>query len=136
MWHHKKNQILEIMGLNGVIPIAKNQPFSANWQEDISNVVLWWLPTKPSENFLAWTRPTTNPLSRMGSLIKMGGLFNVEEMMVSVLHKYLEYKVEKLKYELMVMQPRIKNKINLNFQLVNKPPQISPHKVLLLVIID
>ena len=33
----QKNQILEIMGLNGIIPIAKNQPFSANWQEDISN---------------------------------------------------------------------------------------------------
>ena len=32
-------------------------------------------------------------------------------MMVSVLHKELEYKVEKLKYKkFVVMQPRIKNK--------------------------
>ena len=29
----------------------------------------------------------------------MGGLFNLEKMMVSVLHKELEYKVEKLKYK-------------------------------------
>ena len=28
-----------------------------------------------------------------------GGLFNLENMMVSVLHKDLEYKVEKLKYK-------------------------------------
>ena len=28
-----------------------------------------------------------------------GGLFNLEETMVSVLHKGLEYKVEKLKYK-------------------------------------
>ena len=28
-----------------------------------------------------------------------GGLFNLEKTMVSVLHKELEYKVEKLKYK-------------------------------------
>ena len=34
--------------------------------------------------------------------------------MVSVLHKELEYKVEKLKYKMLeVMQPRIKNKSEL-----------------------
>ena len=40
-----------------------------------------------------------------------GGLFNVEKTMVSVLHKELEYKVEKLKYKrLEAMQPRIRIK--------------------------
>ena len=34
-----------------------------------------------------------------GGLIETGGLFNLETMMVSVLHKELEYKVEKLKYK-------------------------------------
>ena len=29
----------------------------------------------------------------------VGGLFNLEKMMVLVLHKELEYKVEKLKYK-------------------------------------
>ena len=29
----------------------------------------------------------------------MGGLFNLEKMMVSVLHKELEYEVKKLKYK-------------------------------------
>ena len=33
----------------------------------------------------------------MGDLFERGGLFNLEKMMVSVLHKELEYKVEKLK---------------------------------------
>ena len=45
--------------------------------------------------------------------------------MVSVLHKELANKVEKLKYKkLEVMQPRIK------FQLVNKPFLISSNEVL------
>ena len=34
-----------------------------------------------------------------GCLTETGGLFNLERTMVSVLHKELEYKVEKLKYE-------------------------------------
>ena len=34
-----------------------------------------------------------------GGLIETGGLFNLETMMVSVLRKELEYKVEKLKYK-------------------------------------
>ena len=45
-----------------------------------------------------------------------GGLFNLEDnkTMVSVLHKELEYKLEKLKFKkLEVMQPRIKNKSHL-----------------------
>ena len=33
------------------------------------------------------------------SLFEMGGLFNLEQTMVSVVHKELEYKVEKLKYK-------------------------------------
>ena len=34
-----------------------------------------------------------------GGLFERGGLFNLETTMVSVLHKELEYKVEKLKYK-------------------------------------
>ena len=34
-----------------------------------------------------------------GGLIETGGLFNLETTIVSVLHKELEYKVEKLKYK-------------------------------------
>ena len=34
-----------------------------------------------------------------GGLIETGGLFNLEKTMVSVLHKELEYEVEKLKYK-------------------------------------
>ena len=46
--------------------------------------------------------------------------------MVLVLHKELEYKVEKLKYnKLGVMQPRIKNKSEL--PAVNKPRPGSVH---------
>ena len=50
--------------------------------------------------------------------------------MVSVLHKELEYKVEKLKYKrLEVMQPRIRIKSEL--PVGNKLLRISPHEVLL-----
>ena len=35
-------------------------------------------------------------LIEMGDLFERGGLFNLEKMMVSVLHEELEYKVEKL----------------------------------------
>ena len=35
----------------------------------------------------------------MGGLFERGGVFNLEKRMVSVLHKYLKYKVEKLKYK-------------------------------------
>ena len=43
-----------------------------------------------------------------------GGLFNLAKTMVSVLHKELEYIVEKLKYKkLQIVQPRIKNKSDL-----------------------
>ena len=56
-------------------------------------------------------------LNRDGELIcEGGGLFNLEDnkTMVSVLHKELEYKLEKLKFKkLEVMQPRIKNKSHL-----------------------
>ena len=44
----------------------------------------------------------------------MGGLFNLAKKMVSVLHKELECKVEKLKYkELEVVQMGFKNKSEL-----------------------
>jgi len=45
-----------------------------------------------------------------------GGVFNLENKMVKVLHKELEYKVERLKYKkLKVMQPtiRIKSKLSI-----------------------
>ena len=49
-----------------------------------------------------------------GSYLRGWGLFNLAQRMVSVLHKELEYKVEKLKYKkLEVMQPRIINKSEL-----------------------
>ena len=38
-------------------------------------------------------------LIEMGGLFNRGSLFNVEKTMVSLLHKELKYKVEKLKYE-------------------------------------
>ena len=49
-----------------------------------------------------------------------GGVFNLAKMMVSVLHKELECKVEKLKYK------KLKScsqglRTNTNFHLVNKP---------------
>ena len=51
-------------------------------------------------------------LIEMGGLFERGDVFNLAKMMISVLHKQLEYKVEKLKYkQLEVMQRRIKNKI-------------------------
>ena len=34
-----------------------------------------------------------------GGLMEIGGLFNLEKTMVSVVHKELEYEVEKLKYK-------------------------------------
>ena len=46
--------------------------------------------------------------------IEKGRLFNFAKTMVSVLHKELEYKVEKLKYKKKeVVQPGIKNKSEL-----------------------
>ena len=50
----------------------------------------------------------------MGGLFERGGLSNLVKMVVSVLHKELECKVEKLQYKkLEFMQPRIKNKSEL-----------------------
>ena len=49
-----------------------------------------------------------------GGLLEKGGLFNLEKMVVSALHKKLECKLKKLKYKkLEVMQPTIKNKSEL-----------------------
>ena len=58
----------------------------------------------------------------------VAGGVNLEETMVSVLHNELEYKVEKLKYK---KTGGHESESNPNFQLVNKPSRISPHKVLL-----
>ena len=38
-------------------------------------------------------------LKETGCVFERGGLFNFEMTMVSVLHKELEYKVEKFKYK-------------------------------------
>ena len=76
-------------------------------------------------------------LIEMGGFIWWGGggLINLVKMMVSVLHKELECKVEKLNHKkLEVMQPRIKT--NLNFQHMNKPSWISPNKGLQLWLIN
>ena len=43
--------------------------------------------------------PFEGGLIETGGLFERGGLFNLETTMVSVLHKELEYKVEKLKYK-------------------------------------
>ena len=50
-----------------------------------------------------------------GVLNREGGLFNLAKTMVSVLHKELEYKVEKLN-----RSRSRRSKTNLSFQLVNK----------------
>ena len=54
-------------------------------------------------------------LIEMVGLFEKGGSFNLEMMMqVSVLHRELEYKEEKLKYKkFLVMQPRIRIKSKL-----------------------
>jgi len=51
---------------------------------------------------------------RVGGLFERGSLFNLEKTMVLVLHKELEYKLEKLNDKrLEVMQPRIRSKSEL-----------------------
>ena len=65
--------------------------------------------------------PPPNTFDGERGLIEIGGLFerrggliNLVKMMVSVLYKELECKVEKLNHKkLEVMQPRIKNKSEL-----------------------
>ena len=57
-----------------------------------------------------------------------GDLFNLKTMMVSVLNKELEYKVEKLKNKFRSCS--LGSESNLNFQMVNKLSRISSHKVL------
>ena len=56
----------------------------------------------------------STPFEGGGALTETGGLFNLEQTMISVPHKELEYKVEKLKYKkLEVTQPRIRIKSEL-----------------------
>ena len=64
-----------------------------------------------------------------GGLMDALGLFSLETTMVSVLHKELEYKVEKLKYKKFRSCSR-GSESNPTFQLVNKTAQISLHEVL------
>ena len=78
---------------------------------------------------------TINPLlSPQGGLLfqtylrRGGGLFNLANTMVSVLHKELEYKVKNLSKSWRSCSGG--SKTNLNFQLVNKTSQISPHELL------
>ena len=53
-------------------------------------------------------------VNKDGRLYLRGGLSNLAKMVVSILNKELEYKVEKLEYKkLEVMRPRIKNKSKL-----------------------
>ena len=60
-----------------------------------------------------------------------GGLFNLAKTMVSACHKELEYKVKNLK-----LNYKKCSKTNPNYQLVNKPSQISPQEVLQDFMID
>ena len=57
-----------------------------------------------------------------------GGLFNLANTMVSLLHKELEYKVTNLSKSWGSCSRG--SKTNPNFQLVNKTSQISPHELL------
>ena len=66
-------------------------------------------------------------LIEAGGLFERGGLFNLAKTMVSVLHKELEYKVEKLRSFRSCCWG---SESNPNFQLVNKQAQISPNEVL------
>ena len=60
-----------------------------------------------------------------------GSLFHLEKTMVSVLHKELEYKVEKLKYKKVGDHAAEDHwESNPTFQVVNKPSRISPLEVL------
>ena len=68
-------------------------------------VILWYA----SRGGLFISNPSDGGLDR-----DLGSLFNLAKTMVSVLHKELEYKVERLKYvKLEVMEPRIRNKSEL-----------------------
>ena len=71
---------------------------------------LLFLPPPPQKNEWAanvhWVEETKGPWGSRefqghlrGGLIETGGLSKLENMMVSVLRKELEYKVEKLKYK-------------------------------------
>ena len=56
--------------------------------------------------------------------------------MVSVLHKELAYKVEKLKHKKVRGHAFWGSESNPKFQLVNKPSRISPHEALQLWLIN
>ena len=103
--------------------ITAGQPFFLLFNKQ-NRLVLTYMKTwlrKQLYCILLYNYPLFSPLGAYlfqthlrGSLIETGGLFNFEKTKVSVLHKQLEYKVEKLEYDkLEVMQPRIKNKSEL-----------------------
>ena len=59
---------------------------------------VFWL--KLHDTLIIYFKPICGGLNRDEGLFeKEGGLINLEKMTVSVLHKELEYKVEKLKYK-------------------------------------
>ena len=65
----------------------------------------------PGGGGLIYFKPFKGGLMETGGLFEWEGLFHLAKMMVSVLLKELEFKVENLKYKkLEVLQPRIKNK--------------------------
>ena len=61
-------------------------------------------------------------------LIETGGLFNLADTMVSVLHKELDYKMDNLSKSWRSCTQG--SKTNPNFQLVKKTSQISPREIL------
>ena len=66
-----------------------------------------------------------------GGLIETWGLFKLEQTVISILHKELEYKVEKLKYNKVGDHAAEDHwESNPTFQGVNKPSRISPQEVL------
>ena len=71
-------------------------------------------------------------LIETGGIFKREGLFNLEKTTVSVLHKELEYKVEKLKYKKVGDAAEDHWESNPTFQVVNKPSRISPREPILM----
>ena len=82
---------------------------------------------KPPRGELIYFKPIwRGSLIETGGLIwEGGGLFNLETTIVSVLHKELEYKVERLKYK-----KWLGHAAEGQNQIRTKPSQVSPREVL------
>ena len=72
----------------------------------------------------------TYPWCSAGALRAPELRYNRKSSIKPFLHKEPEYKVEKLKYKKRGGHAIKDQKINPNFQLVNKPSRINPHEVL------